>query len=121
MLTSLHIENIAVIERADVEFGPGLNVLTGEKETPELPVNETNVLTDAVKGGDIETALETINSLIESGKKTSTVKSAVTREIKPIYKSAYESGDWQKVKEIEQNLKQLGLKYTSSDFRNWLK
>ena len=30
MLTSLHIENIAVIERADVEFGPGLNVLTGE-------------------------------------------------------------------------------------------
>lgn len=30
MLTSLHIENIAVIERADVRFGPGLNVLTGE-------------------------------------------------------------------------------------------
>ena len=30
MLTSLHIENIAVIERSDVEFGPGLNVLTGE-------------------------------------------------------------------------------------------
>ena len=29
MLTSLHIENIAVIERADVSFGPGLNVLTG--------------------------------------------------------------------------------------------
>jgi len=30
MLRSLHIENIAVVERADVEFGPGLNVLTGE-------------------------------------------------------------------------------------------
>ena len=30
MITDLHIENIAVIERADVEFGPGLNVLTGE-------------------------------------------------------------------------------------------
>ena len=30
MLDLLHIENIAVIERADVEFGPGLNVLTGE-------------------------------------------------------------------------------------------
>lgn len=30
MLNLLHIENIAVIEKADVEFTPGLNVLTGE-------------------------------------------------------------------------------------------
>ena len=30
MLKSLHIENIAVIERADVEFPAGLSVLTGE-------------------------------------------------------------------------------------------
>ena len=30
MLNSLHIENIAVVEQADVEFRPGLNVLTGE-------------------------------------------------------------------------------------------
>lgn len=30
MLDLLHIENIAVIEQADVEFGCGLNVLTGE-------------------------------------------------------------------------------------------
>ena len=30
MLNELHIENIAVIEKADICFGPGLNVLTGE-------------------------------------------------------------------------------------------
>ena len=30
MLNELHIENIAVIRRADIRFGPGLNVLTGE-------------------------------------------------------------------------------------------
>jgi DNA repair protein RecN (Recombination protein N) len=30
MLKLLHIENIAVIEKADIEFKPGLNVLTGE-------------------------------------------------------------------------------------------
>ena len=30
MLSTLHIENIAVIDRADVPFQPGLNVLTGE-------------------------------------------------------------------------------------------
>ena len=30
MLNELHIENIAVIERADISFGKGLNILTGE-------------------------------------------------------------------------------------------
>ena len=30
MLRELHIENVAVIERADLELGPGLNILTGE-------------------------------------------------------------------------------------------
>ncbi len=30
MLKFLHIENIAVIERSDIEFKPGFNVLTGE-------------------------------------------------------------------------------------------
>ncbi len=30
MLNELHIENIAVIEKADISFGKGLNVLTGE-------------------------------------------------------------------------------------------
>ncbi len=30
MLNELHIENIAVIEKADIEFSAGLNILTGE-------------------------------------------------------------------------------------------
>ena len=30
MLRELHIENIAVIEKSDIEFDSGLNVLTGE-------------------------------------------------------------------------------------------
>ena len=30
MLNELHIENIAVIEKADIAFGRGLNILTGE-------------------------------------------------------------------------------------------
>ena len=30
MLSLLHIENIAVIEQADIQFGPGFNALTGE-------------------------------------------------------------------------------------------
>ena len=30
MLSLLHIENIAIIESADIAFEPGFNVLTGE-------------------------------------------------------------------------------------------
>ena len=30
MLSLLHIENIAVIQSADILFGPGFNALTGE-------------------------------------------------------------------------------------------
>jgi len=30
MIKLLHIENVAVIEEADIEFSPGLNILTGE-------------------------------------------------------------------------------------------
>ncbi len=30
MLKNLHIENVAVVKRADIEFGEGFNVLTGE-------------------------------------------------------------------------------------------
>ena len=30
MLQSLHVKNLALLEEAEVEFGPGLNILTGE-------------------------------------------------------------------------------------------
>ncbi|MCC6094799.1 MAG: DNA repair protein RecN [Eubacterium sp.] len=30
MLTELHVKNLALIDEADVNFGPGLNILTGE-------------------------------------------------------------------------------------------
>lgn len=30
MLKSLHVENFALIDKIDVEFGPGLNIITGE-------------------------------------------------------------------------------------------
>ena len=30
MLLELHVRNLALIEQADVEFGEGLNILTGE-------------------------------------------------------------------------------------------
>ena len=29
MLTNLHVKNLALIDEAEVEFGQGLNILTG--------------------------------------------------------------------------------------------
>ena len=48
MLSNLHIENIAVIERADIEFGRGFNVLTGETGAGKSMVIDS---LDAVLGG----------------------------------------------------------------------
>ena len=48
MLNELHIENIAVIERADISFGRGLNVLTGETGAGKSIVIDA---IDAVLGG----------------------------------------------------------------------
>jgi DNA repair protein RecN (Recombination protein N) len=48
MLLTLHIENIAVIERADIEFSAGLNVLTGETGAGKSIVIDA---LDAVLGG----------------------------------------------------------------------
>ncbi len=48
MLCNLHIENIAVIERADVEFGSGFNVLTGETGAGKSMIIDS---LDAVLGG----------------------------------------------------------------------
>ena len=48
MITDLHIENIAVIERSDIAFGPGFNVLTGETGAGKSIVIDA---IDAVLGG----------------------------------------------------------------------
>ena len=45
MLTSLHIENIAVIRRADVDFRAGFSALTGETGAGKsLLVDSINLL-----------------------------------------------------------------------------
>ena len=50
MISELHIENIAVIERADIAFGAGFNVLTGETGAGKSIVIDS---IDAVLGGRV--------------------------------------------------------------------
>ena len=64
MLKLLHIENIAVIEKADIEFAPGLNVLTGETGTGKSIVIDA---LSAVTGG------RTSRDIIRTGADTATV------------------------------------------------
>jgi len=54
MLETLHIENIAVIERADIAFTDGLNVLTGETGAGKSIVIDA---LDAVLGGRVSREL----------------------------------------------------------------
>lgn len=54
MLTDLHIENIAVIEKADLAFAPGFNVLTGETGAGKSIVIDA---IDAVLGGRVSREL----------------------------------------------------------------
>lgn len=48
MITQLHIQNIAVIQKAEIEFGPGFNILTGETGAGKSIVIDA---IDAVLGG----------------------------------------------------------------------
>ncbi len=48
MLRSLHIENIAVVKRADIDFGSGFTVLTGETGAGKsVMIDSINMLTGA--------------------------------------------------------------------------
>ena len=53
MLSSLQIENVAVIQKAEVHFKPGLNVLTGETGAGK------SILIDSINA-ILETALQRI-------------------------------------------------------------
>lgn len=69
MLTLLHIENIAVIEVADISFGTGFNALTGETGAGKSIVVDA---IGAVMGG------RTSRDLIRTGAKTARVEAQFT-------------------------------------------
>ena len=71
MLKNLHIENIAVIERADVDFYAGLNVLTGETGAGKSILIDS---IDAVLGG------RTSRDLVRSGAESALVTASFDAE-----------------------------------------
>lgn len=71
MLTLLHIENIAVIEKAEIEFDSGLNVLTGETGAGKSIVIDS-----------LEAALgwRTSKDLVRAGADSATVSAVFTSD-----------------------------------------
>ena len=69
MLELLHIENIAVIEKADIEFGTGLNVLTGETGAGKSIVIDA---LEAITGG------RTSRELVRTGQASAVVTGVFT-------------------------------------------
>ena len=49
MLTYLHVKNLALIDEAEVEFGPGLNILTGETGAGKSCTRTENVQRNAAR------------------------------------------------------------------------
>ena len=52
MLIHLHVKNLALIESADIEFGEGLNILTGETGPDHNKQFEVEVRINGVPAGN---------------------------------------------------------------------
>ncbi len=75
MLTSLHVKNLALIEETEIEFGRGLNVLTGETGAGKsILLGSVNLALGAKAGSDVigrygDSALVELTFLIEDTEK----------------------------------------------------
>ena len=61
MLTNLHVKNLALIDEAEVEFGPGLNILTGETGAGKSIIIDA---IHAILGERVSKELETLSPKI---------------------------------------------------------
>jgi DNA repair protein RecN (Recombination protein N) len=70
MLTLLKIKNIALIDELEIEFGPGLNLLTGETGSGKSIIVDS---LGAVSGDRIS------SDLIKEGEQTARIEGLLTR------------------------------------------
>ncbi len=83
MLTSLYIENIAVIEKTNIEFDFGLNILTGETGAGK------SIVIDAINA---VMGQRTSKDIIRSGAENATVFATFTDVNDIVKKKLYENG-----------------------------
>jgi DNA repair protein RecN (Recombination protein N) len=85
MLRFLSIKRLAVIDAVEVEFGPGLNVLTGETGAGKsILVEAVGLLSGGRASGDLVRTGEdaaTIEAIFESGGEELLVRREITRKV----------------------------------------
>jgi DNA repair protein RecN (Recombination protein N) len=82
MLRFLRIRNLAVIEHAEVEFGPGLNVLTGETGAGKsMLVDAVSLLLGARASGDLVRTGETLATIEALFETREGIEIVVRREV----------------------------------------
>ena len=75
MLLNLHVKNLALVEEAEIEFGEGLNILTGETGAGKSVIlGAVNLALGAKAGSEMigrfaDSALAELTFLIEDGDK----------------------------------------------------
>ena len=94
-----------------------------EEESARNASNDSHreSLYTAIKAGDIEAAKVDIELLHQGGVEDSSIKNSITRKYKPLYKEAFDNGDYDEMVSITNILRGLGLGYENYDFTKWQK
>ena len=73
----------------------------------------------AIKAGNAEDAVRVVQYLLDNGTSATSIKSAVSEVMKPLYAEAFGSKDYVKQSEIIDSLMSLGVGYDADDFKSW--
>ncbi|MCR5565956.1 MAG: hypothetical protein K6F61_03830 [Clostridiales bacterium] len=92
-----------------------------EKAVNSSNKQHKNSLYLAIQQDNMDAAKIDIQMLHDGKVKDSTIKTGITKEIKPLYKKAYADGDEKEYKRIEKFLLNLDIGYSEKDFKRWLK
>ena len=94
-----------------------------EEESAKKASNDAHrkALYNSIQSNDLDAAKVDIDMLRMGGVKDTSIKSSITNTYKPLYKEAYESGDYDEMNRISTMLRLLGLGYEKYDFSKWLK
>lgn len=74
----------------------------------------------ALEAGNTKEAKAVIQEMTDNGKEESSIRSAVTRYYKPIYRDLYKKKDEAGMRKLRETLVGLGIGYKSGDFTRWI-
>lgn len=89
-----------------------------ERRADEIAAQNRSDLIASISEGDVDSAGQYWRMLEEAGAESGTIKTAVTKQFKPLYQQYAANGDEAAMAALEETLIELGYKYR--DIRKWL-